>query len=716
VLLRPLGGILMIHNAWIGIPLWLVVAADLHRGTFAFLGLLLGEAARLTLGLEHRAGSDGSLKTNAVLTALAVAWLLPAEGLSLTVAVILTALATAIAAVVTAALARALEGTELSPLVWGYSIVAGILFIIFPDWALNSALATDWGTLPSGAGGWIEAFFRTLGAFLFAPTATAGAVIAAAILAWSRAMFIAGLIGWLSGILTALVLVDLGVPFYWLPSAYNFFLAGMALGSVYFLPGWSGLAAAAGAGIVAAFLAVGLQHLLDFSSASFLPIPLCLTVWVGMGALQSVAKRGHIRRNRLGDIPPEDAWRQAEVDRERWGQHETLLMVPLNGEVEITQGFSGAITHVGRWRHALDFQRPRRMDAVGRDRASIFGAPVLAPAPGTVARVRNDVPDNPPGRSNYARNWGNYVVIGLDAGGWALLAHLKQGSVTVPVGARVDYGTVVGAVGNSGRSPELHLHLQVQEGPEPGAATLPFRLANYLYAERPGDRLANWAAAAVPSQETILKAATADTEVHRILAGMSTGRAHWSVEMRGDVPPAFRPASDTASLRVDISLDSDGRQVIEPLDGGRLIARFDPDAWRVVEIDAASSAFLRILGLAMPSVPYATAQGVQWSDIAMQARGRTMGWLGQSLLPFRTAPFVKLELRCTADASNSHGSIAIETRPVNPDRHLPRKIVCELRDAQGPASIVAEFAEGALIYSLYSFVAVPPQSSENRVA
>jgi hypothetical protein len=706
ILIKPLASVLMIHGMWIGLPLWLVVARDFRWAVFAAIGLLLGEAARLLLRVEDRTGSADCLKANAFLTTLAVAWLLPDEGISLGVQVGLVMIAASIAAVLAAALVRALEGTDLPPLVWGYCAVASTLFIIFPDWTLSSTLTTDWGVLPSSAGDWVGTFFRTLGAFFFAPDPGAGAVIAATVLIWSRTMFLAGLAGWIAGVLTALLLTHLGVLFYWMPTAYNFFIAGMALGSVYFLPGWTSLAAAAFAGCIAAFGAVGLQHLLNFSSAAFLPVPLSLTVWVGIGALKSAAIRGRLMHNRFPQMRPEDAWQWTMFDIAKWGNQEDLLMIPVVGEAEITQGFSGPITHAGRWRHALDFQRPR--PAVGKARVQdlTFGTPVLAPAPGIVERIQNEVPDNDQGVSNYADNWGNYVVIRLDVGGWALLAHLRQGSVTVPAGARVGFGTVLGEIGNSGRSPVPHLHLQVQTGPEPGEATQPFRLANYLYAERPGEPLANWAAAAVPAEGTRSKAAQSNLRVHKMLAGMSPGHALWSVETRGEVPPEFRPADNSTSLRVDISLDTAGRQVFKTRDGGLLVARFDLDAWRVIELDADASPFLRLLSLAAPCVPYAAAAGTRWSDVALA--GSSMGWLRQSLQPYRVMPFVTLESRCKNEPARSDDLLTIQTRLAKPHRRLPETVTCEFRGIEGPSNLTAEFARGSLIYALYSFAPTLP--------
>lgn len=58
---------------------------------------------------------------------------------------------------------------------------------------------------------------------------------------------------------------------------------------------------------------------------------------------------------------------------------------------------------------------------------------------------------------------GNHVVIRGDEGVHAVVAHLKQGSLAVSVGERVDAGALVGYCGNSGNSSEPHVHAQLMD-------------------------------------------------------------------------------------------------------------------------------------------------------------------------------------------------------------------------------------------------------------
>ena len=70
----------------------------------------------------------------------------------------------------------------------------------------------------------------------------------------------------------------------------------------------------------------------------------------------------------------------------------------------------------------------------------------------------------------------------LDLGGgvYAVLAHLRRGSLRVAKGQRVAAGEQVAECGNSGNSTEPHLHFQLMDHLSVlFAAGLPFRLARY---------------------------------------------------------------------------------------------------------------------------------------------------------------------------------------------------------------------------------------------
>jgi hypothetical protein len=136
-----------------------------------------------------------------------------------------------------------------------------------------------------------------------------------------------------------------------------------------------------------------------------------------------------------------------------------------------------------------------------------WGQPVMAAADGMVTRViAGEVQDRQafiphPGetpqqagqrmeaagvarlKANFAAaNAGNLIVIRHEVAGvveYSAYGHLKPGSVAVKVGDRVSAGQVIAAVGDTGDTPVIHLHFQINAGPDPFFdRSLPVSFAN----------------------------------------------------------------------------------------------------------------------------------------------------------------------------------------------------------------------------------------------
>lgn len=101
-----------------------------------------------------------------------------------------------------------------------------------------------------------------------------------------------------------------------------------------------------------------------------------------------------------------------------------------------------------------------------------FGQPILAPADGVVVQARGDQPDGtksqraPLDREAVMKDvsllFGNLVTVDHGNGEFSILAHMRQGSVTVKAGDRVKRGQKIGELGASGDAMFPHLHYQLQ--------------------------------------------------------------------------------------------------------------------------------------------------------------------------------------------------------------------------------------------------------------
>jgi murein DD-endopeptidase MepM/ murein hydrolase activator NlpD len=110
-----------------------------------------------------------------------------------------------------------------------------------------------------------------------------------------------------------------------------------------------------------------------------------------------------------------------------------------------------------------------------------FGRRILAPAPARVIEAVDGLPDNVPGHMDPQHAAGNHVVLDLGHGEYALIAHLRHGSVAVKVGDRVRTGQLLGRCGNSGNTSEPHVHFHVQDSPTLFRAKgVPVEFSDYL--------------------------------------------------------------------------------------------------------------------------------------------------------------------------------------------------------------------------------------------
>jgi urea transporter len=160
--------------------------------------------------------------------------------------------------------------------------------------------------------------------------------------------------------------------------------------------------------------------------------------------------------------------------------------VPFWGEWTVSQGHDGEYTHKGDWGSAFDFMlrddEGKTYSGSGNfcENYYCYNKPVLAPADGTVEEIYDNIDDNEIGKVNTTENWGNTIIIKHLTGLYTQMSHLKKGSFRVAKGDTVKAGDIVALLGNSGRSPQPHLHYQVQITPFLGSKTIDYPFGYYL--------------------------------------------------------------------------------------------------------------------------------------------------------------------------------------------------------------------------------------------
>ncbi len=110
-----------------------------------------------------------------------------------------------------------------------------------------------------------------------------------------------------------------------------------------------------------------------------------------------------------------------------------------------------------------------------------WGRVIVAPGRSRVIAAVSDRPDNVPGEMDRENKAGNHLILDLGNSEYALLAHLRQGTVRLEIGAELEKGQEIGQCGNSGNTSEPHLHFHLQNSPDLGQGDgLPAFFHGYL--------------------------------------------------------------------------------------------------------------------------------------------------------------------------------------------------------------------------------------------
>ncbi|MBC8052786.1 MAG: urea transporter [Sphingobacteriaceae bacterium] len=330
-------------------------------------------------------------------------------------------------------------------------------------------------------------FFRSISAVLFQDNAFAGFLLSLGFIWYSRIGFSLLLIGFFTAYGIERFSTDYHESINYYNFGANYMMTAVALGAFFIIPSrysylWSVLSIA-----LAGMLVKGLTNLLKIYELPVLSLPFSVVVILMLYFfMQRISSRG-LTLTPVQNFSPELNLYQFLNNRERLQNHRYVpLLLPFIGEWTVSQGYEGNITHKGDWSKALDFvilDNEMKTYAWPGSTAKDFycyNKPVLACATGFVEDVIDDIEDNPIGEVDTVNNWGNTIIIRHLTGLYSKVSHLKKGSAKVKKGDFVYQGDVIGACGNSGRSPEPHLHFQVQQTPYIGSKTTEYPFSYYF--------------------------------------------------------------------------------------------------------------------------------------------------------------------------------------------------------------------------------------------
>jgi urea transporter len=639
---RGYASILFSRSRLVGLLLLVATATVPRVFAFGLAAVVLANLVAGALRLDPRALGEGQFGYNALLIGLGVGatfdGLSPALGV-LVLAVIATVL-------LTAAFRASLGASGLPALslpflaIWYLLLGASALtHLPYAPYAIDPW--HDQTLLPEP----IALAIRSLGALFFLPRLDAGALVLLAVLVHSRIAAILAAIAF-----GAVFLLDgyvLSVPSGSLIHVlgYNAMLVAVALGGVWFVPSPSALGLALLGVLLSVMVTIGSAPPLARMGVPAMILPFNVTAILMLYAMRQRTRDGAPKAVFSSAESPESI---VEEDRSRaarfFARYPVRFRLPFRGAWICTQGNDGAHTHQGEWRHGLDFEVRGRDGALfsgsGADVRDFhaYGLPVVAAADGVVAKVIDGVPDNAIGRMDLQHNWGNVVVLWHATGLYSVVAHLKSGSLKVREGDSVRAGQQLATCGSSGRSPQPHLHFQLQATAVLGAPTLP---VHFHHVVREDGEAREVARELCPADGDVVRAIDPDPGLAELIA-IPPG-TEWTFEHDGGRRERLRA---DVGLLGDLHLRATPERpsIVDALARPAALAFEAGDAMHVA-LDAGGlrRSVIHLLFAALPRMPF-DAAAPAWSDELPRRRftGALGQLLGDLLALFTSSPGIEM--------------------------------------------------------------------------
>jgi urea transporter len=476
---------------------------------------------------------------------------------------------------------------------------------------------------------WAGGFLRSLGAIFFVPSVTAGLLIAAALLLRSRILFLLAAGGYYVGTGTLAALGGSAAHAFANLNAFNFILIAMALGGVFLVPSPRSYVVAL-VGVLTSTLLLSSSEVfwsrwgVPVFALPFNAVTLTFVYMLGLVEFPWLARETGT---------PEEVLDDHITGLLRNPGSERSLALPFSGAWTVWQAFNGPWTHQGPWRFAYDFVitdetgATHRGDGLRLEDYRAFRKPVLSPVRGRVVTVVDGLPDNPIGQTDRNNNWGNLVLLRDERGFFVEISHFARDSIRVREGEWVERGVLLGLCGNSGYSPQPHIHVQVQLMEQVGAPTVPFSFVSY----RAGDvHHAN----DTPPLNAVVEPLPAERGLENRLGLVLDEVFRYSVRGCGTGGPL--PAGAAGELTLTVRMAPDGMFYLDS-GRGRLFFENRDGTFHVRRLDG-SDPCLRAMFLALPRMPLVFRPGLEWTDhvpvgTVSSGAARELLRLGRSLYP-----------------------------------------------------------------------------------
>ncbi len=346
----------------------------------------------------------------------------------------------------------------------------------------------------------IVIYFRSLGAIFFQYHLFAGILLAIGLLIYSRIAFLLSLLGFFSAYL---FYQFVGGNIYELSYSYigfNYILTSIAIGGFFIIPSrWSFLWVILLIPLISISITSSMM-VLSLLQLSIYSLPFNIIVIMFLYIMKF--RERYFTKPEIAvyqQFSPEKNLYSQLNNKERFYNFRYIpFSLPFWGEWKVTQAHQGEHTHKNEWAHAWDFEitddrgLPYKSSGTNCEDYYCYKKPLICPADGWVEEVLDGIEDNEIGDSNLEHNWGNTIVIRHNEKLYSKLSHIRKESFKVKKGDFVKKGDILASCGNSGRSPEPHVHFQIQETPFIGSKTLDYPLGHYIQHVKDGYNLMSY--------------------------------------------------------------------------------------------------------------------------------------------------------------------------------------------------------------------------------
>lgn len=478
-ILRPYGAILFLNNKFIGLLLLGVTFLNPSVALGGLSAILFTVLFAELIGLSGIYLAQGFYIYNSLLVGMGIGFLyLPSWTSTLFIAI-----GASFTFILSFTLNRLFSYYKIPILSLPFSIVTMFVYLASLKYSSMLSNLTHYKVyfdidMPLLLGG----FFSSLGTIFFLPSHLAGLLIFLILLFVSRIVTIMAVTGYIFGVLLHSAFIGSLYQAVNDPFSFNYILVAVALCGIFLLPTVKNFFLALIGVAISVVLTDAIGILFNYYGIPVFTLPFNITVIVFIFVLSvTYYKEFNVQIK----ATPEESFANYLSQVFRFATTQIKISLPFFGEWSVYQAFDDEWTHKGNYRHAYDFVKMKEGKTFENDGLYLedyfaFTQPVAVPVNGYITAVRDDLADNLLGEVDRVNNWGNYIIIKSDYGFYVQINHLMQYSLQVQVGDYVSSGTIIAKCGNSGYSPQPHIHIQVQETPLLGGFTKPFVFSEYI--------------------------------------------------------------------------------------------------------------------------------------------------------------------------------------------------------------------------------------------